>query len=292
MILPYSIGLTAVPFPLLKNMRHSRFRLSELTLSRLRSALLRRIDDVSHSLAWKFSRIGRQNAQNLEKYKDIHKGERCFILGNGPSLAKMDISQLQGEITFGLNRIYLLFEKMPFRPSYYVCVNELVLEQYSNEISDLEMPKFLNWNRRHLFDGSNKDNNFLRLSLGLVDYFGTNPLKALSSGGTVTYVALQLAFFMGFSEVVLLGVDHRFAVSGTPNQTELRTSEKDENHFHPAYFPKGSKWQLPDLLRSEHAYSIADQFFSRKGSKVYDATLNGNCPVFEKREFLSFFARE
>jgi len=274
---------------LLKNMRYSRFYLPELTLSRFRSALIRRINDIPHNLAWKFSGNGKQNFQNLRKYKDIHKGKRCFILGNGPSLAKMDISHLQGEITFGLNRIYLLFEKMPFRPNYYICINELVLEQYANEILDLEMPKFLNWNRRHLFLESRSDINFLRLSLGLTDYFGTNPLNALSSGGTVTHVALQLAFFMGFSEVVLLGVDHRFTISGTPNQTELRTSEKDENHFHPAYFPKGSKWQLPDLLRSEHAYSIADQAFSLAGRKVYDATVNGNCPVFEKREFLSFF---
>jgi hypothetical protein len=270
-------------------MTNFRFRFSELTLSRIGDAILRRIDAFPHGFAWMFSDRGKKNSQNLEKYKDIQKGKRCFILGNGPSLAKMDISQLQDEITFGLNRIYLLFDKIPFRPSYYICVNELVLEQYANEILDLEMPKFLNWNRRHLFAGSETDINFLRLSLGLADYFGTNPLKAVSSGGTVTYVALQLAYFMGFSEVILLGVDHRFAVSGTPNQTELRINEKDENHFHPDYFPKGSKWQLPDLLRSECAYRIADDFFSGEGRKIYDATLDGNCPIFDKREYLSFF---
>lgn len=105
----------------------------------------------------------------------------------------------------------------------------------------------------------------------------------------MTYVALQLAFYMGFSEVILIGVDHRFSVSGVPNQTKLRTSEIDENHFHPNYFPKGSKWQLPDLLRSERSYMLADEFFLRAGRKIYDATYNGNCPIFEKRTFQSFF---
>jgi len=62
----------------------------------------------------------------LAQYKDKHRGQRCVIIGNGPSLNKMDLSFLKNEITFGMNRIYLLFDKWDFTPTYYVSVNPLV----------------------------------------------------------------------------------------------------------------------------------------------------------------------
>ena len=95
-------------------------------------------------------------------------------------------------------------------------------------------------------------------------------------------VALQLAYFMGFSEVILIGVDHNFVEKGTPNKTEVRTAETDQSHFHPQYFPRGVRWQLPDLQRSEQAYALARAAFERAGRKILDATVGGRCPVFER----------
>ncbi len=48
-------------------------------------------------------------AMRLRKFRSIHKGEDCFILGNGPSLNKIDLSLLKNYHIFGLNKIYLLF---------------------------------------------------------------------------------------------------------------------------------------------------------------------------------------
>jgi hypothetical protein len=162
-----------------------------------------------------------------------------------------------------------------------------VLEQFLDEISALTMPKFLNWNRRQLFHTHDGPTHFVRLSLHLRDDFVRDPGRPLCSGGTVTYVALQLAFFMGFAEVILVGLDHSFADQGTPNTTQIRSSKTDPNHFHPAYFPQGSKWQLPDLRRSELAYTLARRAFEADGRQVLDATVSGKCPVFEKAEFAS-----
>jgi hypothetical protein len=92
---------------------------------------------------------------------------------------------------------------------------------------------------------------------------------------------------MGFDEVILIGVDHNFADKGTPNKTEVRTQERDDNHFHPDYFPKGARWQLPDLVRSELAYALARQAFEQDGRRILDATADGKCPVFEKAHFAS-----
>jgi hypothetical protein len=268
----------------------SRINLKEITLNRVLSAISRRVSDLPDALAWQISTKNNQvNKSRLVALKDKHNGQRCFIMANGPSLATMDLSPLANEITFGLNRIYLLFDRLEFRPTYHVCVNELLLEQFTSEIAVLEMPKFLNWNRRSLFKHKNDTTHFVRLSLGLQDKFVKDFSEPLCSGGTVTYVALQLAYIMGFTEVILIGLDHSFADKGTPNRVETRTSEVDANHFHPNYFPKGTRWQLPDLRRSELAYELARKAFDEDGRKVIDATLNGRCPVFEKADYQSLF---
>jgi hypothetical protein len=113
--------------------------------------------------------------------------------------------------------------------------------------------------------------------------------RTISSGGTVTFVALQLAYFMGFETVILIGLDHSFVEKGVPNKTEVRHSERDDSHCHPDYFPKGIKWQLPDLYRSELAYALARQAFERDGRRIVDATPGGKCGVFPKSDFDTFF---
>jgi hypothetical protein len=268
----------------------NRFLISELSLSRFYNAFKRRIVDIPDAFAWHMNiSRSRVTRENLYSFQGRHLGQRCFIMANGPSLANMDLSPLANETTFGLNRLYLLFEKLSFQPTYYVCVNELVLEQFSSEIGALRMHKFLNWNRRRLFNADNALIDFVRLSLRLQDKFARNFQHPLYSGGTVTYVALQIAYIMGFSEVVLIGLDHSFADTGIPNKVEMRQSETDVNHFHPNYFPKGSKWQLPDLKRSELAYALARQAFERDGRQILDATVNGKCPVFKRADFDSLF---
>ena len=267
-----------------------RFDIREISPHRIFSGLIRRVQDIPHSVAW----WGATHFVNPSRHRALdfanrHEGQRCFILANGPSLATMNLSPLAGEITFGLNRIYLLFDRLPFKPTYFACVNELVLEQFSDEIGQLPMPKFLNWNRRKLFNADDPSTNFVKLSLGLHDLFGQEFAQPLFSGGTVTYVALQIAYIMGFSEVILIGLDHSFADKGTPNIVEVRRDDKDANHFHPDYFPKGSKWQLPDLRRSELAYELGRNTFESDGRKIRDATINGKCFVFEKVSFTSLF---
>ncbi len=267
-----------------------RFALQELSPSRLSGALRRRLTELPHTLRWHLdTQRTETNRERLAPLHGLHQGQRCFIMGNGPSLARMDLSPLKDEITFGLNRIYLLFDRLPFTPTYYVAVNELVLDQFADDIRQLSVKKFLNWNQRRHFDPHDLNTCFLKMRLGLTDSFGHDITKPLSAGGTVTYIALQVAYYMGFDEVVLIGVDHNFVDKGTPNKTEVRTQERDDNHFHPNYFPKGVKWQLPDLMRSELAYALAQQAFEQDGRRILDATVGGKCTVFEKIPFAALF---
>ncbi len=217
--------------------------------------------------------------RRLRTFKDKHKGGRCFIIGNGPSLNKLDLTLLKNEITFGLNRIYLLFDRVGFITTYYVSVNELVIEQSADEIEKLNCPKFIGWNaRRHLRFTS--DTVFLP-SRSSPKFCRDIRTQGIWEGATVTYVAMQLAFYMGFSEVILIGVDHNYTTSGEPHKLVI-SEDKDPNHFDPDYFGKGFRWNLPDLIMSEKAYAMAKKAYLDSGRKILDATVDGRLTIFPK----------
>lgn len=265
-----------------------RFIGQEITLQRIFAALVRRFREIPHSIAWSFpNKNALLNIKRLRSWHNVHLGERCFVMGNGPSLAKMDLSLLKDEITFGLNRIYLLFDQLEFVPTYYVSINELVLEQFAEEIKTVDAPKFLNWNRRQYFTLSDSSVHFLKTRFPLHATFNRDISKPLYGGSTVTYVTLQIAHYMGFQKAILIGVDHSFVEKGTPNIVELRESEIDESHFAPNYFPKGVKWQLPDLVTAEFAYKLAKETYEKDGREILDATLDGKLEVFPKADYQS-----
>src|SRR5205085_433432 len=101
-------------------------------------------------------------------------------------------------------------------------------------------------------------------------------------------VAIQLAYYMGFSDVYLVGVDHSYNFSGTPHAEQLSTGD-DPNHFAPNYFGKGFRWHLPDLEGSELAYRVANYIYRTTGRRIYDATIGGKLQVFPKVEYGSLF---
>jgi hypothetical protein len=107
-------------------------------------------------------------------------------------------------------------------------------------------------------------------------------------GFTVTYVALQLAYHMGFDQVILVGVDHNFVTQGPANQAIISQGD-DPNHFAPNYFGKGFKWQLPDLVGSERAYLMARNAYSQASREILDATMDGKLSIFPKVSYSSLF---
>lgn len=224
--------------------------------------------------------------QRIRAMKDSHKGERCFIIGNGPSLKQTDLSKLRGEATFGMNRIYLAFPEMGFETTYYVAVNDLVVEQCAADIQSLQMPRFVSWRARKWLPPDDHLNFLFTTYTG--PRFQTNLTRRLWESATVTYVALQTAFYLGFETVILIGVDHNFVTKGAPNTT-VTSQGDDPNHFSPGYFGKGFRWQLPDLDTSELGYHMARQAYEKAGRKVLDATVGGKLTVFEKVDYLSLF---
>lgn len=228
----------------------------------------------------------RDSIRRLAQLKDIHRGERCFIIGNGPSLKQTDLSRLKGEYTLGQNRIYLAFPEMGFSTSYYLSVNDLVVEQCADEIQSLKMPRFVSWRSRKWLKP--QENLFFIHTTYTGEKFATDIRERVWEGGTVTYTSLQVAYFLGFSQVILVGVDHNYVTAGKPNATVVSQGD-DPNHFDPGYFGKGFRWQLPDLVQWEEAYRLARRTYEADGRTVLDATIGGKLQVFTKVDYDSLF---
>jgi hypothetical protein len=240
-----------------------------------------------HQLAGLFDSRLRRSQARLAGFRKQHRGQRCFILGNGPSLNKTDLRPLRDEITFGMNRIYLNFSPMGFDTTYYVAINTLVIEQCAAEILQLRMPRFITWRARGWLAGD-PEVIFLDTDYTGPEVFSPDLNGRVFEGSTVTFVALELAYYMGFQEVILIGVDHSFSTQGRPNVVVTSQGE-DGDHFSPSYFGRGFRWQLPDLEASERAYRLARKAFEDDGRRVLDATEGGKLTVFPKVEYGSLF---
>ena len=140
---------------------------------------------------------GRAARARLAALRDAHRGETCVILGNGPSMRGFDLARLDGTPTFCLNRGYLLWEDSDREPSFFVAVNDLVIDQFHREIAALPCPLFLPWIYRDRFRGVP---NAVFFEIRNDQRFITDARRGVAPCATVTVAALQLAYHMGFCD--------------------------------------------------------------------------------------------
>lgn len=216
-----------------------------------------------------------------------YEGYRCIVIGNGPSLKLMDLEPLRREYTFGLNRIYLLADQLGFHMTFYAAIARYVLEQFTSDIQAIQSLKFLNWSYRKPYIDT-PEAVFVETGPSLAP--SGNILRGYYAGaGTVTNFALQIAYFMGFSEVILIGVDHHYDTSGTPNRAII-ASGPDRNHFAQDYFGPGIVWQLPDMQAMEDGYRMLRRLYEKHSRRIVDATDGGMLTVFPKVDFRTYLS--
>lgn len=213
--------------------------------------------------------------KSLARFKNIHRGEACVVIGNGPSLKEEDVNVLAAKYpTFGSNQIY----RLPFTPTYYVMVDE--------DMTRASLPLPDEFNPRELF---------VRAEAGVgnpiypivVAGFSVDFPNFVVMGGTVTYAILQIAFYMGFETMLLVGVDHRYPKAGQmlPGSSFVASGD-DPDHFVCAdgepYFREDAIYNAPELEGTTQSYAIAKQLFDQSGRRVINLTPRTNLDVFEK----------
>lgn len=219
----------------------------------------------------------------LKQFKDIHKGKRCFLIGNGPSLSFEDLNTLKknNEITFGVNRIYLSFDKTDWRPDYYVLVDSIVLQQDFEMVQKLNLPVLFisdNYteesikNCKNIFYFSKRENRYD------CECFSLDFSQYIYAGSTVIYAAIQIAVYMGFEEIILLGVD----------MTRVKPGERIP-HFYAGNLEEDKKLVKGDVDVVLKVFKIAQEVTKKMGVRILNATRGGNVEVFERIDFDSLF---
>jgi hypothetical protein len=224
-------------------------------------------------------------APRLAQFHNRHRGEACVLVCNGPSLNAMDLGFLKDRTVIGLNKIHLGLKRFGFQPQYLVAVNKRVVEQAGPQIAALPAIKFIGARAAaHLAEA---EDVFHVPILDPPVVFSEDICRGVREGGTVTHAALQIAYYMGFAEVAIIGMDHRFTFVGDPHAPNLLKGP-DPNHFSPDYF-SGQIWDNPDLARSEQSYAVAREVYAASGRRIVDATLSGHCMVFDKVDYRVYF---
>lgn len=119
-------------------------------------------------------------------------------------------------------------------------------------------------------------------------YFCRNITEGLHEGWTVTFAALQLAYFLGFDTVIIIRMDHRYQFDGKPIE-EWFVSGEDPNPFCSTCFGFGQTWDNPHLLNSDRSYREDRKAYENDGRVILDATLDGACEIFDKVDYREFF---
>ncbi len=236
----------------------------------------------------------------LNGFKDVHKGERVVIIGNGPSLNLLDLTRLKTEYTIAVNGIFYAAEQMGFDPSYYVVEDTAVMRDNLEQIKVYEAGhKFFPSIYRKMI-GERPNVTYFMMNRGFyepaspnycIPRFSTDPRQCLYSGQSVTLINLQLAYHLGFTEVILIGMDFSYTVpDDAVVEGDIITSRSgDPNHFHPDYFGPGKVWKDPKLDRVLANYALAKQVFEVDGRRILNATPGGRLELFERVSYEALF---
>lgn len=239
----------------------------------------------------------------LDSFRDKYRGERCFVVGTGPSLAKVPMDKLIGEYSFGMNRISLIYDRTDWRPSFYttatVAAQDPNWAASSRETIALGIPSFIYWELlAYICDGGPAgelpDNVYpIECTQGKTGTYDTPPDEwwswdigeRVSKHGTSMLPALQIAVFMGFNPIYIIGADAHWE----PFDYE---KDIDPNHFDSSYWEKMHfcNTDITITAKTAHRYShqcrtaheLAYRVTSRRGINIYNATAGGRLEVYPR----------
>lgn len=241
-----------------------------------------KIIDTTYEIGRFLRKIGisRRKYKKIMSLKDKYKGERCFVICTGPSLTIDDLNLLKGEYTFGMNSISLLFDNTDFRPSFFGCIDEGVfLKMYDNiqKYDDDKIPVFISGRAAkhcelkphwyeipvnvayHTYDRWVKNKFWCKFSddayAGVYDMY------------SVTHFLIQIAVYMGFKDIYLLGCDC--------NQVKGR-----QVHFKDYGVPDASIDTSRE--RNINGFEEVKRYCDTHDVTVYNATRGGMLEVFER----------
>ena len=249
----------------------------------------------SHHILGSLGLFKSENQKKIQRLHNIHLDKRCFIIGSGPSIMKMDLSVLKNEITFGHNAFYLIKDKVGFLPTYYVVEDPLPAEDNANEINALiDTQKIVAHDLKYCLNSEGViypffDRYYNGVESSRFPQFSFDCERRIYWGGTVVYLSIQLAAYMGCTEIYLIGVDLTYAIPDGTTGNVITSDEDDQNHFHPDYFGKGKRWHDPRVNVMQKSIQYAEKILAEKNILLFNATLGGKLTHVPRVNYDSLF---
>lgn len=242
--------------------------------------------------------------QNNVQYKDIHAGERVFILCSGPSISQLNLTLLKDEKTIAVNSFYLHKDCQAISPTYYC---EPAFEEYfsfdtvAQHLREMERstPRahyFFGLEEKNIVDQMEEFNNryvnYISFSKDgdKSDIDLTVPVIGVQS---VSIMALEIAVYMGFQKIYLLGTEHDFLVTGKYthfyNYQESIAATEDKNLDDEGRMADSYDELLTAAYILWSQYKVLRKIAEKKGIKIYNATPGGVLDLFERVDYHKLF---
>jgi hypothetical protein len=258
----------------------------------LKQSKLKKITSAILSKAYRLLRgyAARREREYWRSLKGKFKGQRGWVIGNGPSLKVADLDKLEGEVCVASNKIYLAFDQTKWRPTFVTIVDKILWRKIEDEslrhYKHVHLPCSL-CRLRSVFN--RKIRYWHLLPTALKDpkaevQFSTDTAIGMHGGSSVTYENLQLANYLGLNPIYIIGCDHHYGGESDVVAGQAVVAKK-ANHFHPDYRKEGELVNPAHIDDMNCAYSHARAYADLSGLKIYNATRGGHLEIFERRDF-------
>ena len=240
------------------------------------------ISSWNEFMGWlRIHRIGWSQYKSLIGYKKKFSGKRCFIIAMGPSITMEDLNKLKNEYTFGMNSICKIYSQTDFRPTFYGIqdfyvygdIQEYIEKNYSDNenvfISDRVKWHFGAKEKWNVFPLNMSYNAYKRWFNDIFEVkFSDDIYRRVYDGFSITMSLIQIAIYMGFKEIYLIGADCNF-------EPEKKLHFVDHNNSIDATLNTAAE-------RNFAGYRAAKIFADNNGVSIYNATRGGKLEIFER----------
>jgi hypothetical protein len=209
--------------------------------------------------------------------KDKFRDKRCFIIGSAPSVKQLDLTKLNLEYTFICNNGFSLSKLGLQKSTFYALSDGKFYEDFKENIDEkfskyFFIASFIPWEQK-------SENTFfydIYTDCMWKGHFQVDVQKPLANGRTVVLKMLQIAVYLGFKEIIFIGVDLEFT--------------KENLHFY-----KSSNSELNripenlDIRFMLESFEYAKKFCDKKGVNLYNASSQGNLNCMPRIKFDDLF---
>ncbi len=247
----------------------------------------------SHRVTTEEAAILSRNA----KFRNMYAGRRCFVIGNGPSLSKQDLTPLGDEITIVMNLFYRHPILERWQPTFY-CAAEPG-NRYGPEVIDALRPAgsrihpqafFLPLSAKAIIEEHGlfppERTHYAKMTGGaLYDWparkYALDLTGTVAGARTTAHMAIMIALYIGCSPVYLIGLDHDWLAHRSV-QRHFYAGGADLSAY-------GYGTLVERALKTWRAHEALRDVACKRDVTIYNATAGGFLDVFPRVEFETLF---